>query len=57
MDKEKLTALYNRICLFNKSEDKNLNEARSIKDEAYDICVSEGANTDNYKKLPLSETF
>lgn len=57
MDKERLTALYNRICLFNKLEDKNLNEARSIKDEAYDICVSEGANTDNYKKLPLSETF
>lgn len=57
MDKERLTTLYNRICLFNKSEDRNLEEARSIKQEAYDICMTEGANTDNYKKLPLSETF
>ena len=57
MDNERLTALYDRICIFIFFEEKNLNEARSIKDEAYDICMSEGANTDNYKKLSLLETF
>lgn len=57
MDKERLTSLYNRICTFNKSESKDKAEAKSIKAEVYDICMTEGANTDNYENKYGCESF
>ena len=49
MDKKRLTSVYNRICAFNRSEVKDKEEAKSIKAEVYEICMTEGANTDNYE--------
>jgi len=57
MDKERLTSLYNRICAFNKSESKDKAEAKNIKAEVYDICMTEGANTDNYTNHYGWESF
>lgn len=40
--------LYVRLYAFNKSEDKPIKQAEELKQEAYDICMTEGVSTDNY---------
>ena len=57
MDKERLISIYNRICAFNKSESKDKAESKSIKTEVLDICMTEGANTDNYENKNGWEIF
>jgi len=48
MDRDRLMKLYARLYAFNHSKDKSLKQAEKLKQEAYDICMTEGANTDNY---------
>lgn len=48
MDRDRLKKLYVRLYAFNQSNDKPLKQAEELKQEAYDICMAEGANTDNY---------
>lgn len=48
MDRTRLMKFYAKLYSFNKSNDKSLKQAEEIKQEAYDICMAEGANTDNY---------
>lgn len=48
MYRDRLKKLYVRLYAFNQSKDKPLKLAEELKKEAYDICMTEGANTDNY---------
>lgn len=48
MDKDRLIELLVTLHVFNKSKDKPLKQAEALKQEVYDICMTEGANTDNY---------
>lgn len=48
MDRERLMKLYARLYASNHSNDKPLKLADELKQEVYDICMTEGANTDNY---------
>jgi len=57
MDKERLISIYNRICAFNKLDNKDRAEAKYIKAEVLDICMTEGANTDNYDNKNGWEVF